>query len=354
VIAAAAAWIVAVLAIPAAFLLLIAPHEGGHFVIAKLCRMRAFEFSIGMGTRLWSKTKGGTLYAIRLLPIGGYVRIGGMEPGDFDDPNGFHRKAAWQRLAVLFAGPVVNFVMAALLVLPVFLSDVNDTPGRVVAVTAPSPAYDAGIRPDDTIVSVDGRPATSLSSEVAAHQDQPLTLVIRHANGRSETVTVTPGYNEQLKRKVIGVTVHGTYTPGQAVLDSALFPVATTVGIGAGIYELASGQIPGGLLGPQGVTGAIGIGYVTYQAARAGWQQYLLLIATLSVALGLANLLPVPALDGGRILVVLLEKLRGRPFDREREMQVQRFGLVALLALIAFIAYFDIQRIATGQFPVLR
>lgn len=347
-------FVVSVLAIPLAFLLLIAPHEGGHFVIAKLCRMRAFEFSLGMGSKLWSTTKGGTLYAIRLLPIGGYVRIGGMEPGDFEDPNGFHHKPAYQRLAVLLAGPFVNLAASILLIAPVAFASVNDNPGKVFAVVKPSAAYDAGIRPDDTILSVDGKPASQLRSEVAAHPDTPLTLQVRKANGATQTLTLTPRYESEEKRNVIGVTAYATYTPQQAAVDSLLFPISTTKAIAAGIYELASGQIPGGLLGPQGVTGAIGIGYVTYQAARAGWQDYLLLVATLSVALGIANLLPVPALDGGRILVVLLEKLRGRPFDREREMQVQRFGLVALLALIAFIAYFDIQRIATGTFPVLR
>ena len=132
------------------------------------------------------------------------------------------------------------------------------------------------------------------------------------------------------------------------------FPYHTVIGIGGGIYQLASGQIPGGLLGPSGATGAIGIGYLTSQAANQGLAYWLYLLAVLSVALGLANLLPLPALDGGRIVVVLVEKLRGRAFNREREMQFQRFGLVALLALVAVIAYFDIQRLINHQFPGLK
>jgi regulator of sigma E protease len=124
--------------------------------------------------------------------------------------------------------------------------------------------------------------------------------------------------------------------------------------IAGGIYALASGQIPGGFFGPEGATGAIGIAAITYNAAAAGLLYWLQVLAALSVALGLANLLPLPALDGGRIVVVLLEAIRRRPFDREKEMAIQRWGLAAILALAALIAYFDIQRIVTHQFPALR
>ena len=101
-----------VIGVAGMFLLLIAPHEAGHFAFAKLFGVRVIEFSIGAGARLWSTTRGGTLYAIRAIPIMGYVRMGGMEGGDFEDPNGFHHKAAWQRLVILAAGPAANFVVA--------------------------------------------------------------------------------------------------------------------------------------------------------------------------------------------------------------------------------------------------
>ena len=105
-----------VVGIAGMFLLLIAPHEAGHFALAKLFGVRVIEFSIGAGTKLWSTTRGGTVYALRAFPILGYVRMGGMEVGDFDDANGFHRKAAWQRLLILAAGPIANFIVAILLV----------------------------------------------------------------------------------------------------------------------------------------------------------------------------------------------------------------------------------------------
>ena len=126
------------------------------------------------------------------------------------------------------------------------------------------------------------------------------------------------------------------------------------VGAGQGLEGRGRGELRPVLqdLGPEGATGPIGIGYITYHAATEGLVSYLGIVALLSMALGLANLLPLPALDGGRIVVVLAERLRGRPFDREREMAVQRAGLVALLALMAVIAFFDVQRIFTGAFGV--
>ena len=350
-------WLLGALAVIGMFLLLIGPHEAGHFGLAKLFKVNVLEFSLGMGTRLWSATRGGTLYALRLLPIGGYVRLGGMEPGDYDTANGFHSKAAWQRILVLLAGPGVNFLLAAMIATGLAFTQLNTVPGRVFSVVVPSPAYNAGIRPGDQIVSIDGRSPRSSQEVIDAvntHPDQPLTVKVRNAKGVVSSLTIQPEYNPTVKRSIIGVDVEGLFTPTDAVVAGVTFPYHTVIGIGGGIYQLASGQIPGGLLGPSGATGAIGIGVLTYQAANQGLTYWLYLLAVLSVALGLANLLPLPALDGGRIVVVLIEKLRGRAFNREREMQFQRAGLVALLALVAVIAYFDIQRLINHQFPALK
>jgi regulator of sigma E protease len=350
-------WIIGFLAVVGMFILLIAPHEGGHFAFAKLFKVNVIEFSLGMGTKLWSATRAGTLYALRLLPIGGYVRLGGMEPGDYDTPNGFHSKSAWQRILVLLGGPAANFLLAAIIATGLALTQVNYDPGKVEYVIKPSPAYDAGIRPGDRIQSVDGKKLsnpTDIRSAVANSNGNAVTVIVRKSDGRTVTLSLVPLYNDTERRAVIGVGTSAIVTPADAVTLGVTFPITASIGISVGIYQLASGQIPGGLLGPEGATGAIGIGYLTVQAAHAGWFEWLNVLALLSVALGLANLLPLPALDGGRIVVVLLEKLRGRPFDREKEMQFQRFGLVALLALVAFIAYFDIQRIVNHQFPGIR
>ena len=342
-----------VAAIVALFLLLVVPHEGGHFAMAKLFRVHVREYSIGMGSRIWSTVRSGTLYALRAFPLGGYVRLAGMEPDDYEDPRGFHAKPAYQRLLILLGGPGVNFLVATILMTGVYLTQINDDPGKVIGMTQDSAAYAQGVRPGDSIRSVDGRPIRDqqdIRSAVDARPGEPLDVVVRRENGTTFTARITPTYDKENKRYLIGVTTQ-VFTPQQAVQAGVTFPFVATAAIGQGVWQVATGQVPGGFLGPAGLSGPIGFGYIAYHAAAEGVTNYLVIAALLSMALGLTNLLPLPALDGGRIVVVLLEKLRGRPFDREREMAVQRAGLLALIALMALIAFFDVQRIATGQFP---
>jgi regulator of sigma E protease len=135
------------------------------------------------------------------------------------------------------------------------------------------------------------------------------------------------------------------------VTDSLEFPWFTIRDIAGGLWQLATQPSLGGFTGPQGLTGPIGISSYLATTAAVGVGPWLQLLALLSVALGLTNLLPLPALDGGRIAVVLLESLRRQPFNRERELVVQRAGLVALLVLVAFISYLDITRLVNHQFP---
>lgn len=341
-------------AIAALFLLLVGPHEAGHFAVAKLFRVRVHEFSIGMGTRVWSTVRSGTLYALRALPLGGYVRLSGMEPGDYDSPDGFHSKPALHRLLILAAGPAVNFMVAMAIMTGISVTQINDDPGKVVGVYTDRPAYAAGIRPGDSIRAVDGRSVrndTDMRDAVQAKPTAPHEFLVRRPDGSTFTTTITPTYSEKDKRSIIGVDSAKVLTPAQAVWNGISFPVVATGAIAEGVYQVFSGEVPGGPLGPSGVSGPIGFGYIAYNVAGQGVLQFLVITALLSIALALTNLLPVPALDGGRMLVVLLEALRGRPFDRARAEAVQRAGLVALLALMVLIAFFDVQRIATGQFP---
>jgi regulator of sigma E protease len=334
------------------FLILIAPHEGGHFLVAKLCGVRIIEFSIGAGTKLWSTTRNGTLYALRLIPIIGYVRMGGMEAGDFEEANGFHSKAAWQRIAILLAGPVANFVVAVVLITGFGLTQLNNDPGKVIAVGTPSVAATAGIRPGDHIKTVNGTvidtPEKIQQQELAA-AGQSIRITGTHADGTPFSVVVTPVCENGACR--IGVAIARVTTPLTALQEGVSFPFQAMQVIVQGLGSLVNGQVPGGLFGKEGLTGPIGIAAITYDAVNQGPATYIWLVALLSVALGVTNLLPLLALDGGRIVVVIIEWLRRRPFDRNSELNFQRFGLVALLALAAVISFLDIQRIATGQFP---
>jgi regulator of sigma E protease len=346
------------------FLLLIAPHEGGHFLFAKLFKVRVIEFSIGAGTKLWSFTRGGTLYAIRLLPILGYVRMGGMEAGDFDDANGFHSKPALQRMFILAGGPAANFLVAMILITGFGLTQLNSDPGLVLSVLSsrpcaagskqqcPTPAAQAGVRVGDRIRTVDGKRLTApgqILRQETATPGMPLVLAGTHSDGTPFTYTLTPICDKS--GCLIGIGIAHVATIGTALTNGVTFPFVAVGGIVSGLWSLVTGQVPGGLLGPEGLTGPIGIADVAVQSVSQGPPTYIFLVALLSVALGFTNLLPLLALDGGRIVVVLIEWLRRRPFDRTMELNFQRWGLAALLALAAVISFLDIQRIATGQFP---
>src|SRR6266850_740981 len=309
------------------FLLLIGPHEAGHFAFAKLFKVRVIEFSIGAGPKLWSFARNGTLYALRALPILGYVRMGGMEAGDFEGPSGFHSKPAWQRIVILAGGPAANFLVAMLLIGGFGLTQVNTDPGKVFRVLAGSPVAAAGMQQGDSIRAVNGKPFTYV---------------------------VTPICDAQGSCR-IGVSVAmKLISPQTAVWDGVTFPFVAVGGIVQGLVSLVTGEVPGGLLGREGLTGPIGIANIAAQSVSQGPPTYIFIVALLSVALGFTNLLPLLALDGGRIVVVIIEWLRRRPFDRTMELNFQRWGLVALLALAAVISFLDIQRIMTGQFPGVR
>ena len=347
--------VLSVLAIAGMFLILIAPHEAGHFLFAKLFKVRVIEFSIGLGNRIWSTTRGGTLYALRPIPVAGYVRMGGMEPGDFAEPNGFHTRPHWQRLVILFGGPLANFVVAILLVTGSLLTQVNTDPGLVRSVDNRMPAYAAGVRAGDSIKTVNGQPVVSTSTILEVEGKDPgapITLTGVHADGRAFTYTITPAVDPQANNQLrVGIAPAQVITVVDSVQKGVTFPLTATAGIFSGLYELATGGIPGGFLGPQGLTGPVGLGDIATQAVDTGPLAYVGVVALLSVALGVTNLLPLPALDGGRIVVVVAEWVRRRPFDRDQELAFQRFGLVALLLLATLITVLDVHRIATGQFP---
>jgi len=356
-------WLLVAVGIGAMFLILIAPHEGGHFLVAKLFKVRVIEFSIGAGTKLWSTTRGGTLYALRLLPILGYVRMGGMEAGDFEEADGFHSKHPIQRIAILAAGPAANFIIAILIVSGFNLSQLNSDPGKVLLVLpdrlcsattttrCPTPAALAGIKAGDRILAVNGKSMApgAVQAQEKAFPGQPIVLTGVHADGRPFTYAMQPYASDGTF--LIGISVRGVVTVQSAVTDGVTFPYVAMSGIVQGLDALVSGKVKGGLLGPQGLTGPIGIGAITADSVSQGPPTYFYLVALLSVALGFTNLLPLLALDGGRIVVVVIEWLRRRPFDRNSELNFQRWGLVALLALAAVISFLDIQRLASGQFP---
>ncbi|MFZ0214741.1 MAG: M50 family metallopeptidase [Candidatus Dormiibacterota bacterium] len=346
-----------IVAIGGMFLLLIAPHEAGHMLAAQLTKIRVYEFAIGFGPKVLSAKRGDTQYSLRLFPIGGYVRMAGQEPGDYDAPGAFNKRPAWARLVTLLAGPAANLVVAMIVVMIVGFTALNSDPGKIATVTPGSPAATAGLTANDSIRTVNGKPVQTggeIHNLEQKNPSAPLVLQVQRPDGSAFKTTLHPQYVKAQKAYLIGISVQSLVTPLDAVRAGVEFPWTATIAIVTSIAMVISGAIPGGLLGPNGVGGPLATGDFAYQAAAAGFPTWLTLAALLSVSVAIFNLLPVPALDGGRILVVLLEKLRGAPFDPNREAAIQRVGFIAVLALVLLVALFDVQRIASGQFPQLR
>ena len=278
-----------------------------------------------------------------------------MEAGDFEEPQGFHQKSAWQRILILAAGPAANFIVAMICITGLNLTMVGNDPGKITNVVAGSPADRTGLAVGDRITAVNGKPIRQVS--VRQIEDSapgvPLALTGFHADGRPFSFIVQP-VCIQGSPCLIGLGTQRVTTVQSSITDGVTWPFRTAGQIVGGLSQLFTGQVPGGILGPNGVTGPIGIADVAGQAVTLGPITYIEFVALLSVALGFTNVLPFLALDGGRILVVLIEVVRRRPFDRAMELSFQRAGLVALLGLAVVISALDIQRIASGQFPGLR
>lgn len=349
--------------IPILFILILI-HEWGHFASARKVGITVEEFGFGLPPRLVGWTRNGVVYSINALPIGGFVRMLG-EDRSSDDPNSFNQKKPWQRAFVTVAGAGMNFLFAALLLIVISVGYGRPTPtgqAEITNVLAGSPAAEAGWRPGDIVVSVGDTPISDyreLSSLINAHRGGSVSVVVQR-DGRQITTTVSPRREPPAGQGATGVMIGPKleYVP-QSLWEAipAGFVNAWRVswmmlqGFGVMIEGLFN---PGVNVGP--VAGPIGMGQFVGEAVNQSplplWVTLTNLTALLSLNLFLVNLLPLPALDGGRLLFILVEIIRGRRINPNREGMVHLVGLVVLLMLIMVISVFDIGRIVGGQ-PLL-
>lgn len=351
--------------------ILIVLHEFGHFVLARRNGVRVNEFSVGFGPRLagWTSPRSGTQYSIRALPIGGYCAMEGednrvseaqqqrdfLAGGGVTDSN-FQAKSPWRRLAIVLAGPAANFLLcyAILLIGALAFGVASDKAQPVVGEVLPgSPAAIAGIRPGDRIVAIDNRTITSgrrLVDTIHQALGKRLDLVYERNGARNEIYVTTVPCPAQVGKNLgcIGfqpVPAYERVGLVSAVKQSGEEFVAianqTVSGLALLVTQFAK-------YAPQ-IAGPIGMGQVAATVQDWGWGPYFSLAATISFALGLFNLLPIPALDGGRAAFIIAELIRGRPVDPEKEAMVHIAGFAALMALIMLVAFHDIARIVTGQ-----
>ncbi len=329
---------------------LILVHELGHFALAKLMGVRVEEFGLGFPPRLRSWRRGGTLYSLNALPLGGFVKMTG-ENGEDDDPASFAAKAPWQRLLILLFGPVMNLMLAVGIFFFAFMGGSPRGLPVVTGVSAGSPAELAHIRPGDKIIDAAGIRVTYLSDLqqiTSTHLGKPLTIELVR-NHQFHTVVLVPRPRPPVNQGPIGVALTKvttvTYSPATA-LRMSVQQVVDMVGSIPLLLQNVS-QHGGGQ-----VTGPIGIAHLTTQVVQQEPQQgpssLFLFVALLSANLGVLNLLPIPALDGGRIVFVLLSWVRRRNLNPEIEGVIHMVGMAALLTLILVISYQDIVRWVTG------
>ena len=332
------------------FSIIILFHEFGHFLLAKKNGVGVTEFALGMGPILFSFKRGETVYAVKALPLGGSCAMVG-EDTDETGENSFNSKSVWQRFSVIVAGPVFNFILAFIFALILVGIIGYDTPS-VYKVESDGPAWEAGIRDGDIIKEVNGRKVhmyKEFRTEVLMNSDgAPMEMVLER-NGSEYRTTVTPALGADGTYKI---QIYGGAYERTGILDTLKYSVfevrywITTTARSLG--KLITGQVSANeLSGPVGIVDRIDD---TYQEAKSyGWLDVLLnmmnICILLSANLGVVNLLPIPALDGGRIIFLIVEAVRGKPLPPEKEGWVHTIGFALLMVLMVFILYNDIQRL---------
>jgi regulator of sigma E protease len=356
--------------------ILVVLHEFGHFIVARRNGVRVNEFAVGMGPKLagWTSPRSGTLYTLRALPIGGFCAMEG-EDGKSSEAEqqrefladasqnerrassvNFQAKSPWQRLAIVLAGPIANFILAYLILLigAVVFGVPSDKPTAVIGlVTDNSPASKAGLHVGDRILTIDGKSMSDGDRVIAKlHASKGKTLALAYRRGEStQTTTVTPGDCPPSVSKEYGcIGISPIFAYARIPLQSAI------VDSGEEFVNIADSTVGSlGLLVTHftkyagQVSGPVGMGQAAGVVQDLGWGPYFVLAATISFALGLFNLLPIPALDGGRAAFIIAELVRGKPVDPEKEAVVHIAGFAALMALMLLVAFHDIARIVSGK-----
>ncbi len=331
------------------FSVIVIVHELGHFLLAKYNGVTVTEFSVGMGLRLLSREWRGTRYSLKILPFGGSCMMVGEEE-ESDDEGSFGSKSVWARMAVIAAGPIFNFLLAFLLSVIIVASiGYDDT---VIDVTPGYPAAEAGMQDGDQIVRLGGS-RTFVYREISLfnslYQGQTAEVTYRR-DGENFTVKLTPvkdesGYYRYGFEKT-NVRTKGTLlqTVGYSFAELRYWLKATM----ESLLKLVQGQVGlNDVSGPVGIVNTIGD---TYEESRTdGWYYVILnmiiMSVLLSVNLGVMNLLPIPALDGGRLVFLVIEAVRGRALPQEKESMVHFLGFVLLMGLMLVVLMNDIRQI---------
>lgn len=309
-------------------------HEGGHFIAARLGGIKVVEFALGMGPKLVGKRIGETMYSLRAFPIGGFCLMLG-EDEEKNDPGAFNNSPILSRISSVAAGPLVNLLVAVLIYSLVLTPVAAPIIGQV---TAGMPADKAGIVAGDKIIDINDVKISNwqeMKPEIAKYEGEKITLTLEN-KGVQRDVQVTPVKNPGTEDIVIGVTQKiklGGFSLSEGI---------KTTGTISKMMLSFLGELVRGKANTEEVSGPISIIVYMNEAAKTGFLNVLYLTAIISLNLAILNLLPVPALDGGRLLFLFVELVRRKKLPPEKEGMVHFVGLMALMALSIFLMYRDI------------
>ncbi len=322
---------------------LIFGHELGHFILARVNDVRVEEFALGMGPKLFGIRPKETQYSLRLFPIGGYVKMVGEDGGEENDPRSFAKKSIPRRISILVAGPLMNFVLALVLFVIAFMGLGVPSDQPVIGnVLEGYPAVTAGLQDNDRILAMNGNEVKTWEEAITYIREntgEAITMTIQRGE-ETKSVTVTPVKETGVAYPMLGIE--------QSIEKANLFS-----SIKLGLYNTYSftkqilmafvymftGQMQVELAGPVGMTSIVG------DVAKNGLMNLLALAGILSINLGIINLLPLPALDGGRVVFAAIEGIRGKALDPNKEAMVHFIGLMALFALMILVTYQDIAKL---------
>lgn len=349
--------------------ILVAVHEFGHFISARLCGIEVNEFALGFGPKLlgWQSKKSGTQFSVRAIPLGGYCAFYGEDDAEgktADDPRAYARQPVWKRMISVLMGPGMNFILAfVVLTLFLWVRGVLVYEPFITAVTEGGPAWEAGIRAGDVVESVEGTwvmdgTVDTLIGAISAYDGEGgLAMHVRRDDGMFDTV-VTPVFSEEDGRYLTGVMI-GLQVRRESAPDGTMRKVREPITLAEALRGSWDNCVyAGGLIlnafkdlitrgeGLDQTSGPVGVvTLVSEQVREGGFEQFINLLIIISINLGVMNLLPIPGLDGSRFLFMVLEAIRRKPVPPQKEAVVHLAGMALLFGAMILLTFRDVLRL---------